>query len=110
MVAHCLSFPEQTNFIKYDTKKVTKIGYIVTWSNKINLIGSQSFTERAAALAAAKQHAKYDTGTKQIASLVVTVFDSNNGLNVWKSNDPDALKRYAEYSSEEWKNLQEGHH
>ena len=110
MVAHFLSFPEQTSSTKFDAKKVTNIGYIVTWSNGINIFGSQAFTEYTTAIDAAKQHAKYETTDKQIAPLIVTIFDNNNGLKIWKSNDHNALKHYEEYSPEQWRNLQAGHH
>lgn len=39
-----------------------------------------------------------------------SIINSQNGLEVWNSSDDPALKKYEEYSHDEWNSLAEGHH
>lgn len=86
------------------------MSYIVRWQTGLGLFNSLSFDEYNAAITTAKLHSKYLTAREHSDALSVCITDSNTGLTVWNAVDHPALKQYEEYSPEQWKNLQAGHH
>lgn len=47
---------------------------------------------------------------EEYEALKTEVIDQQNGLIVWSSDFPDALKKYLEYDHEQWQGLECGHH
>lgn len=91
------------------------MSYIVSWKDEDGTTGSYKDYLFSQAISDANNEA---FGNKDLISIgissilhdEVSVVSDQNGLEVWNSHDSPALRKYEEYSNDNWKSLQHGHH